>query len=67
MFKYYKSWLDNNSRKPVFSSSTKDITAFSILGPAGIIGANTINKTVPDGTSPIGVRPQPRPELIPDF
>jgi hypothetical protein len=36
-------------------SSTKDITAFSILGNVGTIGANSIAVTVPYGTSLVGL------------
>ena len=39
----------------VSASPAKDITAFSILGQAGIIGANSIGVTLPFGTNPIGL------------
>jgi hypothetical protein len=36
----------------IAANPAKDITAFSILGQAGIIGTNTIGVTVPFGTNP---------------
>ncbi|HEY4175797.1 MAG TPA: DUF5018 domain-containing protein [Kofleriaceae bacterium] len=38
-------------------SSSKDITAFSILGVAGVIGTNTISLTVPFGTNLANLTP----------
>jgi hypothetical protein len=41
----------NNTNTTATTSSSKDITTFSILGQAGTIGTNTIGVTVPFGTN----------------